>query len=536
MIIRPRLRTILLVINLIILLLPLGGISVLRIYENELVRQTETELIGQASLITAAFREAYRMQLAGKATLKETPETGAEDEAEESVSEQPQPGLEPLHPSLELPDAIILPPAPLPLPTKDSPDPLALAAAAKVAPLVSETKRRLLSGCRIVDRRGIIVATSAADAGTTIAAWDEVARALAGEANSQLRVRNSKSPRPALESVSRGARLRVFVAHPVMIDKKIVGAVLVSRTPLDVTKSVYRIRWHLAKATLAILAVAFSTSLLLAYYLNRPLKGLIRQAERARSGLGFESEERAPGIMEFDLLSDAMTRMAATIESRSAYIRTFATAVSHEFKTPLTSLKGAMELLREHYDSMNREERERFLSIIGHETDRLEMLVTRLLEMARAEAYTPEGARSAVPELIAQLATQYRSKGLSVTIGQMDTALEASISSEVLSTIISNLLGNSLMHNRDAVEVKLEARTVQQEGRRMVEIIVSDNGRGISEANSDRIFRPFFTTAREQSGSGLGLSIIGSLLEAHSGSIELLPSKKGAVFRMLIPQ
>ena len=57
---RPRLRTLLLVINLIILLLPLGGITMLRLYENELVRQTESELIGQTVLLSSAFKEAYR--------------------------------------------------------------------------------------------------------------------------------------------------------------------------------------------------------------------------------------------------------------------------------------------------------------------------------------------------------------------------------------------------------------------------------------------------------------------------------------------
>ena len=463
---RPRLRTILLLINIIILLLPLGGVALLRIYENELIRQTESELIGQASLIAASFGDACKrlLTLQGRGGEGGSTQLSELQDEPEETSRQPLSVINPLHPRLELPDSLVLPPAPPPLKVNTPPDPVAAAAAKKVLPLVQEARRTLLSGCRIVDRSGIIVASSAADTGESIAAWDEVARALGGEANSQLRIRKSKSPRPALESISRGAGLRVFVAHPVTVDNRIVGAVVISRTPVDATKAIFRMRWHLAKATIAIVTVACLITIIVAYYLNRPLKKLIMQAERARSGLGFDTDSSgSPGILEFQLLSDAMSSMAATIESRSGYIRSFATAVSHEFKTPLTSLKGSLELLREHYDSMNSDERERFLAIIGGDADRLEMLVSRLLEMARAEAYTPAGGTSNLAEQLGELCRVYAVKGLKVDLGSIAADLCVAITPEVFDTIISNLLANSMLHNPPGVTAGIEAVSVISE-------------------------------------------------------------------------
>src|SRR5258705_13657490 len=77
--------------------------------------------------------------------------------------------------------------------------------------------------------------------------------------------------------------------------------------------------------------------------------------------------------------------MAQTLERRAAYIRDFAAHVSHEFKTPLTAMQGAVEMLREHGDEMSAPERERFLGIIDGDARRLAALVHRLLELARAD-------------------------------------------------------------------------------------------------------------------------------------------------------
>ena len=535
MTLRPRLRTLLLIINLIILLLPLGGITMLRLYENELVRQTESELIGQTVLLSTAFKEAYRKTLT---TPKERQPAPQADEAEDTDTppELSDTTLVPIPPRLDLAKAVILPPAPAPTAASQPGDPAAVIAARALKPLLASARKNLLSGTRVVDFRGTIVASSSTDEGLSLSNWSEVAHALAGETTSQLRIRNSKWATPALGSISRGARIRIFVAHPVMLNNRVIGAVVMSRTPLEVTKALYLIRFHLLKTGLAIGSVALAITLLLAYYLNRPLKRLIKQAELAQTGHTFAAATESAGIREFDQLSTALTRMAATIEARSGYIRSFAATVSHEFKTPLTSLRGAMELLQEHYDGMSQEERERFLSIIQQETGRLEQLVGRLLELARADACTPGTEQAPLLPILKQTAEQYRSKGLVITLSGEDCTASACIAPDLLASIFANIFGNTLMHNGPGTEVVVTLQQIRRSGGLdQAELLFSDNGKGISAANAEKVFKPFFTTAREQGGSGLGLSIIRSLLEAHGGSVELQEVEKGAAFRVVLP-
>jgi len=102
------------------------------------------------------------------------------------------------------------------------------------------------------------------------------------------------------------------------------------------------------------------------------------------------------------------------------------------------------------------------------------------------------------------------------------------MAAENLDEVLANLLENARVHGGPGTAVRIEALPGG-------EVFVSDDGPGISEANASRIFTPFFTTARDRGGSGLGLSIVRSLLEAHGGSIELEPGGPGARFRIRIP-
>jgi signal transduction histidine kinase len=94
--------------------------------------------------------------------------------------------------------------------------------------------------------------------------------------------------------------------------------------------------------------------------------------------------------VEIRALYEDFGAMAEAIERRSRYLRDVAAAVSHEFKTPLTGIRGAAELLQDHQGEMSEAERRRFLANIAADTARLSQLVTRLLDLARADMMRPE--------------------------------------------------------------------------------------------------------------------------------------------------
>jgi signal transduction histidine kinase len=102
---------------------------------------------------------------------------------------------------------------------------------------------------------------------------------------------------------------------------------------------------------------------------------------------------------------------------------------------------------------------------------------------------------------------------------------------EAFETAVTNLVENARQHGGEGVAIDLEGRV----SGGLFELVIGDNGPGISAGNRERVFRPFFTTARETGGSGLGLSIVQSMLQAHGGAIELQPGDGGARFRITVP-
>jgi signal transduction histidine kinase len=339
-----------------------------------------------------------------------------------------------------------------------------------------------------------------------------------------------------LRSISRGQRYRVFVALPIIEEQRVLGAVVLSRTPLDITKALYLNRRPLLIGAGALLAVMVLVSVLTSLTISRPVRRLIRQADQvARGEQSAVVSLSQPGTYELARLSDALADMARTLGERTDYIRAFASHVSHEFKTPLTTIRGTVELLEERFEEMTPEERRRFVSNLGDASRRLERLTSRLLELARADVSRPGDETTEVAAAINEAVDEQRAGALDVSVEHGSRVGTVRMAGETLREILSNLLDNARQHGGEGTRVRISTRSDRGARPPMVELHVADDGRGVSAANASRIFTPFFTTARDRGGSGLGLSIVRSLLEAHGGSIELEPGEPGAHFLLRLP-
>ena len=223
--------------------------------------------------------------------------------------------------------------------------------------------------------------------------------------------------------------------------------------------------------------------------------------------------------------------MAERIERRSGYLRDFAAAVSHEFKTPLAGITGAVELLQDHFETMSAAERRRFLDNIAGDSARLSQLVTRLLDMARADMALPApGVAVDLAGPIRQAADGEGRDGFSVEVLASQDLPPVAVPGETLERVLVVLLQNSRQAGASRVTV-----SGQVEGDAVV-LTVADDGPGVPTADRDRLFEPFFTSRRAEGGTGLGLSIARSLLAASLGGIELAESATGAAFRIVLPR
>jgi len=225
--------------------------------------------------------------------------------------------------------------------------------------------------------------------------------------------------------------------------------------------------------------------------------------------------------------------MTRKLEARHRYISAFAADVAHEFKSPLTSIRGAAELLAEGAAD-DLEARQRFLENIALDAARLDRLVSRLLELSRIDASEESPVLVDLEALLRRAVDRSQGPDGTVVLDYASSMPAIHARPADLETALLNLLDNALKFSPPGVPV-----SVQVEGRAgepFLTIAVEDRGCGIPEPHLTRIFERFFTTDADRAGTGLGLAIVKSVVEALGGSVEVRSAVgKGTRFTLRLP-
>lgn len=504
---RLRLRTILLMTFLFVAALPGVGAVFLRVYENTLVRQTEAELIAQSMVLASTYKSFW------------APDGG--------IAPPDQP-LKAERPTIDLSSQDVLGEQPAPTPAGPV-DPRAASVAARLNPIASDTARTTLAAIRILDRQGRVV-LGRDDVGLSYAALPEVRDALAGRTATVLRQRGGYQAVYWGEFLSRAAGIRVHHVRPILLNGQVIGAVMVSRSPRGLFLGIYQDGGRILLGV----ALIFGTLVILAGLLSRgiarPIEALGEATQKVARGAVTVPDPPATAAIEIRTLYENFASMAERIERRSRYLRDFAAAVSHEFKTPIAGISGAIELLQDHAGTMSDEERRRFLANAAADATRLSLLLERLLHLARADmAVAAEDEATCVQAPLRAMADAMRGEGFAVNVEAPPDLPHAAAAAELIETVLQILIENSRQAGASEVRVTAERR------RDRLAIRVADNGGGIPPTDQERIFDPFHTGRREQGGTGLGLSIARSLLASCGGTISALPADTGACFEVELP-
>ncbi len=257
---------------------------------------------------------------------------------------------------------------------------------------------------------------------------------------------------------------------------------------------------------------------LLLRLLLRPIAALESYAAEVRAG-----HPAAPpahfGTRELHRTARSVIDMAETLRDREATIRSYTDHVTHELRTPVTALRAAVELL-EDGGTLSPADRHLLGQIDGARAQ-----IEAQLDALRRAAQARE-ARHVGSTTLSDLAPLLAAHPLRLEIrgGRVPIPLGA----EGLLQVLGQLLRNAAEHGATAITLTAE----RGEG---CTLTVSDDGPGISAGNAGRIFEPFFTTRREEGGTGMGLAIARAILTAHRAGIALVPSARGATFRLDFP-
>ncbi|WP_287979414.1 HAMP domain-containing sensor histidine kinase [Sphingomonas sp.] len=499
---RLRLRTILFATLFFVAALPGFGAIFLRVYENSLVRQTEAELVAQGAALAAAAAVDWPAAAGGAGAGRARPAVPR------TTPQTPRPA-EPAE--VDLSTAAILPERPAPA-VAPPPSADARAAAARIAPVIDKTGSTTMANIILLDRDGRLVA-GRGPAGS-YAALPEVAAALAGTPRTILRRNGAYRAVYRFEWLSRAAAIRVHHARPVIVNGRVVGVLLLSRSARALFKGIYDDRGKIVLGILVILGLLVVLSGIISRGITRPIERLGAATRAVASGRGAIPDVPPTAAIEIQGLYADFATMAAAIDRRSRYLRDMAYAMSHEFKTPLAGIRGAIELLHDHRATMTESDRGRFLGNIDADAGRLAQLVTRLLDLARADmAQAAPSASTALEPVVARVAdAQPRLE----TRAHVPASLpRVAVPSAALETVFSTLLENSRLAGAR------QATLVASEDGGYVQVLVADDGPGIAPADRLRLFEPFFTTRRAAGGTGLGLTIARSLLDAYGATIAL---------------
>ena len=223
--------------------------------------------------------------------------------------------------------------------------------------------------------------------------------------------------------------------------------------------------------------------------------------------------------------------------------RDFVANVSHELKTPITSIKGYVETLQEGALD-DKDNVQKFLDIVLKQSDHLNAIVDDLLSLSRIEQdaergevqFTDENLRHIIEATMVDYESKARERKIKVIVSCGDEIV-VKANFRLLEQAIGNLLDNAIKYSETDTSVEVEATSNSDE----VIIKVRDYGNGIAPEHLPRLFERFYRIdkgrSRELGGTGLGLAIVKHIAQAHGGRVTVESTVgKGSIFALHLPK
>jgi two-component system sensor histidine kinase CreC len=320
----------------------------------------------------------------------------------------------------------------------------------------------------------------------------------------------------------------LYVAAPIYHGDVLIGSLTVYKPVLNANLFISMATRKMVQAALLAAFLALLSGLAFSFWLVRPLENLTAYARQVRDGrkvslppLGLTREVRE--------LGQAFEEMRDALEGKN-YIENYVQALTHEIKSPVSSIRGAADLLQE---DMPEERRRKFLDNITAESDRIAQIVEKLLTLSGLEARkaleqaVEIDAAGLAREVTVRSEAAAAAKGVRIECQAGSSCRvwgEPALVREALENLIANALAFSPRGGMIRISVAHEGATVR--------LAVEDEGPGIPEYALNRIFERFYSLPRPDTqlkSSGLGLSLVREIMLLHKGTVEVANRPEGGV-------
>jgi len=290
----------------------------------------------------------------------------------------------------------------------------------------------------------------------------------------------------------------------------------------------------------ALLFISFIALLIVGFIIYYPMKKIIKAAsEYADGNLSYEVELNTED--EFGRLADSMNQMARELNEMEEYERKFVANISHDFRSPLTSIKGYVEAMLD--GTIPIEFQEKYFNIVLFETDRLKKLTEELLTLNSfgSKRGMLEITTFDINAVIKSTATSFegRCRDRKISIELLFESWHQPVNADMgkIQQVLYNLIDNAIKFSNDNSSIEVET-TVKHE---KVFVSVKDHGVGIPKESQKKIWERFYKTdtsrGKDKRGTGLGLSIVKEIIQSHNEHINVISTEGvGTEFTFSLPK
>ncbi len=383
------------------------------------------------------------------------------------------------------------------------------------ARIYSRIKTSVDMGVYITDEHGVVVFDSRIPSavGQDYSQWRDVLLTLQGRYGAR-----STKDDPLDEQAS-----VLYVAAPLWVGDRIAGVLTVSKPTRSINEYIHLASRKVVRAGVAAGLAVVAVGILVSWLLTHPLRVLTAHARAVRDGRR-EGPGRPPGlgaVREIRELADAYEEMREVLEGRRTVER-YVQNLTHEIKSPLSSIQGASELLEE---DMPPEQRDRFLRNIRSESARIGAIVDRLLKLASVERLgrLDEPGPVELSGLLEKCRHDLEPQGAHKRLRwEEDSEPEVWITGDefLLRQTLANVLQNALDFSPQGGRIRVSC---SRDGG-WAKVVVEDEGPGIPDYAVEKVYERFFSLPRpdtQQKSSGLGLSFVAEVVKLHGAEVVL---------------